>query len=74
MTAPGRVPGAGAERDRAIAEAERALADLRLAMAEAIRNGDRELYVTLANRYGRLHQTWERLQRPQVGERNGRAD
>lgn len=55
------------ERRAAIAEAERALADLREAMVQAIRDRDGDLYVTLANRYGQLHQRWERLQRPQVG-------
>lgn len=36
-------------------------------MSEAIRQGDRDLYVRLADRYARAHARWERLQPPQVG-------
>lgn len=55
------------ERAAIIAEVERGLDTLRVEMAEAIRHGDRDLYVSLANRYGKLNQRWASLQRPQVG-------
>lgn len=42
-----------------IAELEQALADLRGQMVAVRDEGDAELYVALANRYGRLHGKWE---------------
>jgi len=48
-------------------EIETALPEFRRAMAEAIRQGDSDLYANLADRYARAHARWERLQPPQVG-------
>jgi hypothetical protein len=54
----------------ALAEMGRALDVLRGAMEQAIRDGDRDLYASLANRYGRLHGRWEEATR---ALRQGRA-
>lgn len=55
------------KRAATIAEVERALEVLRGAMVQAIRDGDRDLYISLANRYGKLHGRWELLQRATAG-------
>lgn len=55
-----------------LAEIERALDDLRREMARAIRAGDRDLYVTLANRYGRLNRRWDEVRA--AGARAGEGE
>lgn len=55
------------KRAATIAEVERALEVLRREMAEAIRHGDDDLHVSLANRHGKLHGRRELLQRATAG-------